>query len=320
METKMGRAHKSNASIKPKKHSFAIPNIGQITTYAEFLNIPELKLTYRMALRFIYAVFDTNITIFPATILYFKLALKTANLTQKLKGGQIDYDMLLDKTAYNLLSKGVQLYFLESTQNQELPKIYNNFNEKRYIVAMSDASDKILAGTYYLVTKYYVAGIRSSTYESPTFADNNTNVQARCESSTFTTNCVNSIHLANSSIKSLPFLELTSLGILTENLGSILDLASENGFCVAPENVIITTDSSTTILWCRSLSIKYSKRVEAKISQVYLNLQENNLDPYTNLYFFNQQIHNYYPPDLLTKNTSVSATQTLTNLKNLKQP
>ena len=134
---------------------------------------------------------------------------------------------------------------------------------------MSDASDKILAGTFYLVTKYYVAGISSTKYESPKFVDKNINLQARCETSTFVTNCVNSIHLASNNIKSLPFLELCSLTILTENLSTILELSAENGFCVPPQNIIVTTDSSTAILWCRSLSIKYFKRVEAKISQVF---------------------------------------------------
>ena len=84
----MGRTHNSNASIMPKKHVFKIPNIGQIKCYADFLNIPESKLTYRMALRFIYAVYDVNVTIFPATLLYFKLSLKSANVAQKLEGGK----------------------------------------------------------------------------------------------------------------------------------------------------------------------------------------------------------------------------------------
>ena len=163
---------------------------------------------------------------------------------------------------------------------------------------MGDTSDKVMAATFYLVSKHNVGGIQN----------------------TFCSNITNTLHLANSAIKSLPFLELSALAILSENLSLLLDICSENGFKVHPKNVLIFTDSSTTILWCRSLSVRYSKRVEGKISQIFLNFQENHLNSYSNLYFFKQKIAKYYPPDILTKSTTQNANQTLLNLQKVSQP
>ena len=178
-----------------------------------------------MALRVIYGVFDNNNTLFPGTLLHFKMSLKAANLIQKDSGGQLNYEMLLEKSSYNLLKKGIELYFLEAQITHTLPKIYNNFHEERYFIAMGDTSDKVMAATFHLVS--------------------------------------------NSAIRSMPFLELSALSVLTENLSLLLDIANENGFTVHPKNVLIFTYSSTTILWCRSLSVRYSKRVEGRISNFF---------------------------------------------------
>ena len=56
--------------------------MADVRCYSDFLQISEEKMTYRLALRFIYATYDINCTLFPATMLYFKLPLKNANIAK----------------------------------------------------------------------------------------------------------------------------------------------------------------------------------------------------------------------------------------------
>lgn len=102
------------------------------------------------------------------------------------------------------------------------------------------------------------------------------------------------------SMKSVPLLELLAFLKSTVETIQLLEWLDELGVQIAPCNVLLLSDSQTTLIQCRSRAALHSIRVGHMVSKIGLQLLHGQLSPFNNSYMFRQG-EQIFHADILTK-------------------
>ena len=98
----------------------------------------------------------------------------------------------------------------------------------------------------------------------------------------------------------MPENELLALNTCLFDLWQIRKFLQEQNYHFKDNNVIACSDSTTSLIQVRTTAIAYNIRVGSLSNKAKMIMAENNMDPFKNLFWFDQSITRY-PPDLTSK-------------------
>ena len=190
----------------------------------------------------------------------------------------MEWDQTLETQYKKWLDLAIELFFIAREYQQPRFNITYHPHATHHLVCMSDSGEQYYAHIVLLVTQ---------------LGDKNNN--------TFQSNSTFLMKKSWITPKgfSIPEAELLSLVTLLKTGGKIKTQLEEVGISINKEHIYFLTDSSCAILWLRSISVQFEKRVQCLISKGQVYLYTHDLSPltiYTGL--INPSKH-FYPTYLL---------------------
>ena len=200
-------------------------------------------------------------------------------------GGGWEWTDVVDGDLLYLAKAAAFLFFQTAKQKQIRCALRFSLNTIHVLVSASDAGQILHSNVCYIIQICKIGDITTQ------------NIQ----------NLLNCSWLNKVQILSLPYHELNAMTKATQNAFHLFQHLNKEGIFVDVKNVMLLTDSATTIAQCNTQPVHLEAKFAHLVSRLTLILMQMGGSPQENIFFFQQKSKKrpntgrIFIPDILTK-------------------